>query len=265
MAVDPRKHQKKLEKQKAKQKAKRRELARRESRGVPARLEAAATAPILHCCTTRDLWKNGIASVLMSRELHDGNVAFVVFLVDMYCLGVKDVFHGITPRRLYERNVYGRILRPGRVVTLKPECARKLIEGAVSYAADSGLSPHADYRAGRLIFGTISAEACAEQFTYGKDGKPMFVSGPNDDAAGAGKSSVPWKQAGVGADITTSCTSTLKCCSALTDRAATRLSTRWRSRRGGWRRQAGGTRKGGLAACGFAVFSGRPHCEAASG
>jgi hypothetical protein len=43
-----------------------------------------------------------------------------------------------------------------------------------------GLPPHADYRVAQLIFGTISAEACTENYVYGKDGKPWFVSGPFD-------------------------------------------------------------------------------------
>ena len=53
----------------------------------------------------------------------------------------------------------------------------------MQYALDLELPPHADYRIARLIFGDISAEACTEEFHYGKDGKPLFVSGPYDDAA----------------------------------------------------------------------------------
>ena len=37
----------------------------------------------------------GIGEVLVSRRLNNGNVAFSVFLVDMYCLGVKDAFADI--------------------------------------------------------------------------------------------------------------------------------------------------------------------------
>jgi hypothetical protein len=45
------------------------------------------------------------------------------------------------------------------------------------------LPPHADYGIARRIFGDISAEACSEEFTYGKDGKPLFIAGPYDDEA----------------------------------------------------------------------------------
>lgn len=66
---------------------------------------------------------------------------------------------------------------------LKPECLRKLVEGAVQYAADLGLQPHADYRAARMIFGDIRTDECTEEFEYGKDGKPVFIMGPRDNPA----------------------------------------------------------------------------------
>ncbi len=60
MAIDPRKRQKKIERRKAKQQAERRQLARREAGGFPARLMAASSCPILHCCASSDIWCEGI-------------------------------------------------------------------------------------------------------------------------------------------------------------------------------------------------------------
>jgi hypothetical protein len=179
--VDPRKRQKKLERRKAKHKAERRQLARRESAGLPAHFQRAAAAPVMHCVVANDVWEQGIGNVLISRQLPHGDVAFVVFLLDMYCLGAKDVILGIAPQAAYQQNVYEKMSRRGKLIPIKPECARKLVEGAVQYALDLGLSPHADYRTARLIFGDISAEACSEEYVYGKHGKPCFIAGPYDD------------------------------------------------------------------------------------
>jgi hypothetical protein len=183
MAIDPRRRQKKLERKKAKKMAERRELARREAGGLASRIERESKAPILHCFAASTLSKEGMGEVLLSRRLAQGNVAFVIFLVDMYCLGVKDVVVDIGPEALYRKNVYEKLAARTTLVRLKPECARKLVEGAVQYALDMELPPHADYRIARRIFGDISAEACAEEFIYGKDGKPLFIAGPYDDAA----------------------------------------------------------------------------------
>ena len=180
MAKDSRKRQKKLERRKAKTKAKKKALARQEGRGMAIGLEKAAAAPILHCCTTDALWDEGISSLLISRKLRSGSVAYVIFLVDVYCLGVKNVILGVVPRSRYDWQVYEKLSDQYHLVKLKPEAARKLVEGAVEYARNLGLSPHPDYRKARLIFGDIDADACSEEFVYGKDGKPFFVAGPHD-------------------------------------------------------------------------------------
>ena len=87
----------------------------------------------------------------------------------------------VAPRPHYQRNLYDSLADRCTLEKLKPESLRKLVEGAVQYAHDLGLPPHHDYRAARQIFGNISAESCAEEFEYGKDGKPCFIPGPFDD------------------------------------------------------------------------------------
>ena len=70
-----------------------------------------------------------------------------------------------------------------------PDCqtngarARKLIRDAAAYAAGPGLPAAKDTPAIEAIFGDVDASACTETFTFGKDGKPFFVSGPNDTPA----------------------------------------------------------------------------------
>ena len=120
MVQDPRKQQKKLERRKAKEKAQRRELVRRESGGMPARLSAAASAPVLHCVRLERLWLSGIGHVLISRQLRGGEVAFACFLVDVWCLGVKDVIINVAPRPRYETNMYQKLAQQG-MVSLRPE------------------------------------------------------------------------------------------------------------------------------------------------
>ncbi len=183
MAIDPRKRQKKLERRTAKQKAERREVARCNAGGLAGRLQGSSAAPILHCCVATDVWQHGIRQVLVSRQLPAGQVAFASFLVDIYCLGVKDVVMSVAPLALYLRNMYEKLAARSRLIPIKPECARKLVEGAVQYAMNVGLSPHADYRTAKLIFGDVSAADCRQQFTFGEDGKPFFVGGPYDSPA----------------------------------------------------------------------------------
>lgn len=181
MALDARRRQKKTEKRKAKEREKRKELARRRATDdLGQRLSRVAAAPILHCCTTQDLWDQGIAQVLLSRELTSGEVAFALFLVDRYCLGVKDCFCGFVPRHQYYDDIYERFTATGDVVALRPAAARKLVEAAAAYARDLGFSPASNYERARQIFGEIDPAASDREFEFGKDGKPFFISGPHD-------------------------------------------------------------------------------------
>jgi hypothetical protein len=180
MAMDPRKRQKKLERRKAKEKARHKELAKRNPQDMASRIERAVTAPILHCCTSDELLDQGMSYVLVSRELPNGKVAFAAFLLDVCCLGVKNAMVDIAPRSRYDWQIYGKMFQDHNLVKLKPEAARKLVEGAVEYARDLGFPPHPDYRKAKLIFGDIDTDACTDELVYGKNGKPFFIAGPHD-------------------------------------------------------------------------------------
>ncbi len=179
MALSPQQRQRKIEKKRTKSKLKQRALARRASLGVAARLELVAAAPLLHCCVGETLWEDGLGYLVISRRLENGNVAFASFLLDLYCLGVKNAMGGFDPREVYD-DFYKRFAEACELRSILPACARKLVEGAVSYAADLGFDPHPDYRRYQAIFGAIDPSQCSMTFEYGRDGRPHFVAGPND-------------------------------------------------------------------------------------
>src|SRR5205823_985817 len=105
MPADPRKRQKKQERRAAKRKSKHHELARAKGAGLAEQLSAADSYPVLDCLVTTDLWTEGLGWVCLSRELPHGGVAFGLFLVDRYCLGVKDALADIASRFTYESNI----------------------------------------------------------------------------------------------------------------------------------------------------------------
>jgi hypothetical protein len=180
MAIDPRKRQKKLEKRATNRKEKHYQIARAGEQSLAQRLAAADKYPILHCWTTTDLWEKGMGWVCMSRALPGNQVAFAIFLVDRYCLGVKNAMCNVLPRSQYDSDIERKTRVRFQVETLTPAAVRKLVEGAVAYADRLGLPPHADYATASRIFGSVNADECAQEFEFGQNGKPYFISGPND-------------------------------------------------------------------------------------
>ena len=183
MPLDPRKKQKKLERRKAKDKKRSKtQLAHRTHR-LEHRFDRARYGVALDCLVPSELWDNGIGQVLMSRDLGDGRVAFVVFLLDVYCLGVKDVAFDIISRERYDLDWLPRLLDHSPYRRKAPEYVRKLVEDAVDYARSFGLEPHPDYQKACAIFADVDATLCRETFEFGKDGKPLFIQGPYDTPA----------------------------------------------------------------------------------
>lgn len=185
MAIDQKKRQKQLEKKAAKRKAV--QAARKDAHPggflSPARqLAVAGNSPIHECLVPERLFEVGIGNVIVSRKLPSGDIGVSFFLLDVYCLGVKDAFFQIMSEIEYLRKLLtlGDHEKFGRV---DPSCARKLVENAEAYAKQIGFDPHPDYRLARRIFGDVDAGACLTGFQFGKDGKPFFVSGPKDTPA----------------------------------------------------------------------------------
>lgn len=66
------------------------------------------------------------------------------------------------------------------MVPLDARCARKLVALAAQYARGLGFAPHADYKQAARVFGGLRAEQCAQQFTFGQEGKPFYRRGPRE-------------------------------------------------------------------------------------
>lgn len=182
MAIDPKRRQKQLARKAAKRKKK---LAGRPHFSGPKNVGAnplemaqALRAPIHESLMPQRLFENGLGNLVVSRTA-DNRVAVGVFLVDIFCLGVKDALFSVISVGQYQTLLAG-MNRDGPYVPIHPTCARKLVEEAVEYARSLGLDPHKDYRLAKVIFGDLDASVCPMSFEFGKDGKPLFISGPND-------------------------------------------------------------------------------------
>jgi hypothetical protein len=181
MAPDAKRRQKKLAKKSAKRKA---QLVDKRAKWRPDSYPPirAARLPIYECLAPDNLFALGIGNVILSRSLPHGELALGTFLVDVYCLGVKNAFYRVVSRQEYALYV-GRLSGNTTLERIHPSCLRKLVEGAVHYARGLGFAPHSDYGRAAKLFGDIDAATCPVRYTYGKDGKPVYFGGPHDSPA----------------------------------------------------------------------------------
>ena len=140
---------------------------------------AVGTAEIYGAFVSPTIFQEGLGSVVIARKLPNGRIAFGMFLVDAFCLGVKDADFNIVSREDFNDYI-DRAAGLHGLPRDDPARARKLVEDAIAYARDLGFNPHRDFRDAEAIFGDIDTDECRESFVFGRDGKPLFVAGPYD-------------------------------------------------------------------------------------
>ena len=84
--------QKKRAKQKAKRLEPRSSIARRSSDDPTIRLQRADRLPVVEALVSGSIWESGMGHLVLARKEAEGQLLIGVFLVDVYCLGVKDAF-----------------------------------------------------------------------------------------------------------------------------------------------------------------------------
>jgi hypothetical protein len=126
---------------------------------------------------------SGLASVLVARD-PGSNATVCGYLVDAWCLGVKDIIGpSSVDRRKLPQFVHRYFsTRNATPVPAPLELARHLVFGAADYARRLGFEPHPDFARGASLLGEW--QAGSSDVTFGMDGRPMYISGPRDDAHG---------------------------------------------------------------------------------
>lgn len=178
------KQQKKLAKQKAKRQAKRSVIARRTSKDPTLRLQHTEKWPVVQALVSTELWDEGIGYLVLAREDPEGQTVFASYLVDVFCLGVKDCFWDIGTREEF-RKLVERMEEVQRLSPISPACLVTIVKGAVDFAQSFGFSPHPDFRHASLLLAGIDPSECRERYEFGREGRPYYIQGPNESPAQA--------------------------------------------------------------------------------
>lgn len=129
------------------------------------------TLPIEKCYVNIDWREQGMAHVVIARRRPDGKFAVVNYLVDTYCLGVKDA---LWHTRMEEHELESYIDMLSERIDLA-ECdyatVHNLILGAVEFAEEGGIEPCREWAVGQYGLDEDSDDIDLIEFDYGRDGR----------------------------------------------------------------------------------------------
>jgi hypothetical protein len=144
---------------------------------LPNRVLRAAEAPIQHCLLPTNLFEVGMGPLILARGATPDYLTIGSFLLDVFCLGIKDVtFRKIDGDELaYYLDAFGT-----RMAAVEPSLARKLLHDLAAWSRSIGFAPHRDFAVVERLFGGVDPNASDAVFQFGRDGKPLYIQGPSE-------------------------------------------------------------------------------------
>ncbi len=166
------KREKRLREQRAQTRAAQQGSAKRELLGHSADLAVA------ECVVSKGWQERGLAHLLVARQSPGGDLLVGGFLVDTWCLGLRDtvILPGISAEDYENRVKTGLFHDPVEFEPCPPGVARALVEGAIGYAEQFGFQPNKRWPESRRVFAGL--EAKPKGLSFGRQGRPCLVKRP---------------------------------------------------------------------------------------
>ncbi|HEV2580189.1 MAG TPA: hypothetical protein VGT44_04995 [Ktedonobacteraceae bacterium] len=186
MPRDEQRRQKALMKKRSKQKAAKQHSHAQSFASLSAQsiLRQARTYPVYECMISPTWQKDqpGLVEIVLARQQPDGDICFGVYLVDKLCLGLKNTFANVNfSRSRYQSEIHDKIAGRSGLKECPLELAHQMIYASIDYARQFGFEPNKDFALSQFLLLPRGELQEPYQITFGKDGKPLYISGPNDN------------------------------------------------------------------------------------
>jgi hypothetical protein len=150
--------------------------------GLGGQVRQAARLPIMECRVSDGLFECGMGVVTLIRGASRAYQHIAFFMVDSFCLGVKNTFFRSLERHEAEHILEG-MESSDPASFIAPAEARKLLHDIVAWAGNNGFQPHIDYACMELLFGDVVPAETDYTSRLGYDGEVLYVPGPTETPA----------------------------------------------------------------------------------
>ena len=141
-------------------------------------IQTRARSLALDKCYINGDWKeSGMASILVTRKHVTGNHTVGVYLVDLFCLGLKDsyYFFNIDDDRLEE------IIGNHFTDEIDYNTVHNIIYGGIEYSGEIGFKPAKEWSVTEFILEPDDDNIPLVDIEFGKNGRPYFLFYESDE------------------------------------------------------------------------------------
>ena len=129
--------------------------------------------PLGKCYVSTGWEEKGLVTLVVTRNHPSGNFTFGLFLVDLFCLGVRETFYVFNVQEKYYE--FLKVLREEEGIE---ECsyalAHNIIYGAVAYAQDLGIKPAKEFAVTQFLLEEDDDRVELMDVKFGLSGMPAI-------------------------------------------------------------------------------------------
>ncbi len=137
--------------------------------------------PIAECWLNPNWRESGLATVVVARQHKNGNYTVGTYLIDVYCLGLKQTAFFVNDDEEAYRDTLDHLFEIQDRKKADYVLAHNIIYGGIAYAEDLGLKPvDKNWALTQYILEADEEAIELLDLEFGKGGQPFFVCGPYD-------------------------------------------------------------------------------------
>lgn len=127
-------------------------------------------------CLIRSKWQErGMGEIIIPRIHKSGNVTIGIFLLDTFCLGLKNSMYQFNMSPEDYEELLANIFNQDNYDVISYEEAHNLIYGAIEYAEELGFQPEKTFSVTQYILEEDTEEIPLIEYEFGKDGMPFLI------------------------------------------------------------------------------------------
>lgn len=143
--------------------------------------QKARNLPIHECMVNNNWNEHGMATVMVTRKHTNGNFTSAIFLVDIFCLGVKDTTFQFNMQPDEYEDYVNHFINRGDCQTIDYVLAHNIVYAGLAFAEEFEFKPHRDFTSTtRFMLDEDTDDIELIDIECGKEGKPCYVITPGD-------------------------------------------------------------------------------------